>query len=39
MLISYFVGKKIGKGVVDKLGKWMGVRWKRLDRVEGWFEK
>lgn len=39
MLISYFLGKKIGKPLLDKFGKWIGLTPKRLDTVHRWFEK
>ncbi|MGV2549591.1 DedA family protein, partial [Bacillus licheniformis] len=39
MLISYFLGKKIGKPLLDKFGKWIGLTPKRLDTVHRWVEK
>lgn len=36
-LLSYTIGKKAGRPLVEKYGKWVGVNAKRLGRVESWF--
>ncbi|MCZ1264672.1 MULTISPECIES: DedA family protein [Paenibacillus] len=38
-LLSYTIGKKAGRPLVEKYGKWVGVNAKRLGRVESWFLK
>ncbi len=39
MSFSYFVGKKLGKPLLWKYGKWLKLTPKRLAKVEGWFQK
>ncbi|NPC93966.1 DedA family protein [Bacillus sp. WMMC1349] len=39
MLVSYFLGHKIGKPLLDKYGKWIGLTAKRLETVHRWFNK
>ena len=39
MLISYLVGRKVGKPFLRKYGKWLRMTPKRLDRLETWFNK
>ncbi|MDA1476235.1 DedA family protein [Bacillus changyiensis] len=39
MLVSYFLGNKIGKPLLDKYGKWIGLTAKRLETVHHWFNK
>ncbi|MDA7028065.1 DedA family protein [Bacillus sp. CLL-7-23] len=39
MLVSYFLGNKIGKPLLDKYGKWIGLTVKRLETVHHWFNK
>ncbi|CAH0149526.1 MULTISPECIES: DedA family protein [Peribacillus] len=39
MLISYFIGKKVGKPFLRKHGKWIKMTPARLERLEKWFNK
>lgn len=39
MLISYMIGKKVGRPFIDKYGKWIGLKKKRMIKVEKWMEK
>lgn len=39
MLISYFIGKKIGKPFLRKYGMWIRLTPKRLEQLERWFNK
>ncbi|AOH56159.1 DedA family protein [Peribacillus muralis] len=39
MLVSYFIGKKVGKPFLKKHGKWIKMTPPRLDRLETWFNK
>ncbi len=36
-LVTYTIGKKIGRPLVERFGKWVGLSEKRVDRVERWF--
>lgn len=39
MVLSYFLGKRIGKPLLVNYGKWIGLTPIRLQKVEGWFHK
>ncbi|TVY08296.1 DedA family protein [Paenibacillus cremeus] len=39
MLVSYFLGKKVGKPFLYKFGKWVKLTPERLAIAEGWFKK
>ncbi|MCG8398022.1 DedA family protein [Bacillus atrophaeus] len=39
MIISYFIGKKAGRPFIDKYGKWVGLKEKRMVKVERWMKK
>ncbi|RJS63119.1 DedA family protein [Priestia filamentosa] len=39
MMISYFIGRKAGRPFIDKYGKWVGLREKRIMKVETWMKK
>ncbi|MGE7905073.1 DedA family protein [Peribacillus sp. NPDC094092] len=39
MLVSYFIGKKVGKPFLRKHGKWIKLTPARLERLEKWFNK
>jgi len=39
MVVSYFVGSKIGRPIIYRVGKWIGLTTKRLLRVEKWMMK
>jgi len=39
MLISYMLGRKVGKPLLWKYGKWIKLTPARLDKVERWFDK
>lgn len=39
MIVSYFLGKKIGKPFLYKFGKWVKLTPSRLEKAEGWFKK
>lgn len=39
MLISYFIGKKAGRPLIDRFGKWIGLKEKRIMKVEKWIGK
>lgn len=39
MIISYFIGKKAGRPIIDRFGKWIGLKEKRIIRVEKWMGK
>jgi len=39
MLISYSIGRKFGRPLVKKYGKWVGLKEKRMVRVEKWMDK
>ncbi|MBJ6360604.1 DedA family protein [Paenibacillus sp. GCM10012307] len=39
MMLSYFIGKKVGKPLLWRYGKWLFLTPKRLARVEGWYQK
>ncbi|WHY30128.1 DedA family protein [Bacillus wiedmannii] len=39
MVISYMIGKKAGRPFIDKYGKWIGLKEKRMDKVSKWMEK
>lgn len=39
MLISYIIGKKAGRPFIEKYGKWIGLKEKRIRKVEKWMEK
>lgn len=37
--ISYFLGRTLGRSVVDRYGKYLHITAAHLDRVERWFER
>ncbi|CAH2461752.1 MULTISPECIES: DedA family protein [Bacillus] len=39
MVISYMIGKKAGRPFIDKYGKWVGLKEKRMSKVAKWMEK
>ncbi len=39
MLVSYFIGKKVGKPFLRKHGKWIKMTPARLEKLEKWFNK
>ncbi|MGW8893627.1 DedA family protein [Bacillus subtilis] len=39
MLISYMIGRKAGRPFIDKYGKWVGLKEKRMMKVEKWMKK
>lgn len=39
MLISYMIGRKVGCLFIDKYGKWVGLKEKRMMKVEKWMNK
>lgn len=39
MLISYYIGKKAGRPLLDKIGKWFGISQKWGRKAERWIEK
>jgi membrane protein DedA with SNARE-associated domain len=39
MLVSYYLGKSVGKPFLYKYGKWVKLTPKRLEKAEGWFKK
>ncbi|WP_285765726.1 DedA family protein [Peribacillus sp. SI8-4] len=39
MLVSYFIGKKVGKPFLRKHGKWVKMTPPRLEKLEAWFNK
>ncbi len=39
MLISYMIGKKAGKPLLDRFGKWIGMKGNNLIKVESWIRK
>ncbi|MGE7675891.1 DedA family protein [Lysinibacillus sp. NPDC094403] len=39
MIISYAIGNKLGKPLILKYGKWIGLNNKRFTKVERWFHR
>lgn len=39
MIISYLIGNKLGKPIILKYGKWIGLSNKRFVKVERWFHR
>lgn len=39
MMISYMIGKKAGRPLIDRFGKWIGLKEKRFLKVESWIKK
>ncbi|WNQ09701.1 DedA family protein [Paenibacillus aurantius] len=39
MIVSYYLGKKVGKPFLWKYGKWVKLTPRRLERAESWFRK
>ncbi|KOS60234.1 DedA family protein [Lysinibacillus agricola] len=39
MIISYLIGNKLGKPIILKYGKWVGLNNKRFTKVERWFQR
>lgn len=38
-LVTYAVGKKVGRPLIQRFGKWVGLSEKRVLRVESWFSR
>ncbi|WJY28012.1 MULTISPECIES: DedA family protein [Sporosarcina] len=38
-LVTYTIGKKIGRPIIERFGKWIGLSEKRVGRVERWFSR
>ncbi|MDF2962702.1 MAG: rane protein [Paenibacillus sp.] len=39
MIVSYYLGKTVGKPFLHRYGKWVKLTPQRLERAEGWFKK
>jgi membrane protein DedA with SNARE-associated domain len=39
MIISYFIGLRLGQPLIEKFGKWIGLTPKRFNRVKGWYAR
>ncbi|MBU8887590.1 DedA family protein [Bacillus sp. FJAT-27001] len=39
MIISYFIGRKAGRPFINKFGKWVGLKEKRMEKVDRWMKK
>lgn len=39
MMISYTIGRKAGRPFINKYGKWVGLKEKRMVQVEKWMKK
>ncbi|WP_275983759.1 DedA family protein [Paenibacillus hamazuiensis] len=39
MIVSYTLGRKVGKPVLYRVGKWVKLSPSRLEKAEGWFHK
>lgn len=39
MIISYFIGRKAGRPFINKFGKWVGLKEKRMAKVDRWMKK
>ncbi|TDF95991.1 DedA family protein [Paenibacillus piri] len=39
MMVSYYLGKSVGKPFLYRYGKWVKLTPQRLERAEGWFKK
>lgn len=39
MCISYGIGRKVGRPIITKWGKWIGLNEKRYQKVEDWFRR
>ena len=39
MFVSYIIGRAVGRPVIVRFGKWVGITEKRLQRIEGWIMK
>lgn len=39
MMISYAIGHKAGRPLLDRYGKWVGLKPQRIAKVEGWMNK
>ena len=39
MLISYFIGRKLGKPFLNRYGKWLRLTPQRLNKAERWFQR
>ena len=39
MLVSYFIGKKAGRPLIQRFGKWVGITEKRIVKTEKWMHK
>lgn len=38
-LVTYTIGKKVGRPLIERFGKWVGLSEKRVSRVERWFTR
>ncbi|WP_042198949.1 DedA family protein [Paenibacillus camerounensis] len=39
MMISYLIGRKAGRPLLDRYGKWVGLKPQRIAKVEGWMNR
>ncbi|GGO06225.1 DedA family protein [Saccharibacillus kuerlensis] len=39
MMLSYVIGKKAGRPLLDRYGRWVGLKPNRIARVEKWMNK
>ncbi|NGZ77783.1 DedA family protein [Saccharibacillus alkalitolerans] len=39
MMISYAIGRQAGRPLLNRYGKWIGLKPSRIARVEGWMSK
>ncbi len=39
MMISYAIGRRAGRPLLDRYGKWVGFKPHRIAKVEGWMSK
>lgn len=39
MVISYIIGKKAGRPLINKLGKWLRIKESRILKVEAWIKR
>ncbi len=39
MMLSYYIGRRLGQPIIDKFGKWIGLTPKRFDRVKSWYAR
>ncbi|MNI69097.1 Inner membrane protein YohD [compost metagenome] len=39
MMLSYLIGHKAGRPLLNRYGKWVGLKPQRIAKVEGWMHK